>query len=116
MYRFGAAPPGPVHPEVIRPGKGEVLGILKERVDQIGLLAAPDLVWNLPDPECISPDKAQPLLPVLLAVKLQFHSAPPGPAGVPGDRYPSCQAVAAGAGPRSERDPLAPERCYAGQA
>lgn len=75
--RFGAAPLGLVHLEIIRPGKSKVFGILKERVDQVGLLAAPDLVWNPPDPESMPPDKIQPLLPVFLAVKLQFHMAPP---------------------------------------
>jgi hypothetical protein len=29
----------------------------------------------------MSPDKGQPLLPVLLAIKPQFHTASPGPAG-----------------------------------
>lgn len=77
VHRFGAVPPGPVHPEVLGPGKSEVFGILKERVDQVGLLAAPDLVWDLPDPESMSPDKGQPLLPVLLAIKPQFHTALP---------------------------------------
>jgi len=70
-------PPGLVHPEVIRWGKSKVLGILEERIDQIGLLTAPDLIWDFFDLEGMFPDKTQPLLPVLLAIKLQFHIAPP---------------------------------------